>query len=165
MVHEGVALVAFGPDGRLLAPGGLGTDARVWDASTGEGVSRLPHGGAITAMVFGSDGARLMTGSIDGAARVWDPLTGREVARLQPRSAVLGVAVAPDGRHVATASEDGYVRTWFLRPDDLVAEACARVTRNLTREEWSQFLGEEPYVATCPNLPSEGNGRAAASPP
>ena len=24
--------------------------------------------------------------------------------------------------------------------------------RNLTKEEWRQYLGDEPYRATCPNL-------------
>jgi hypothetical protein len=36
---------------------------------------------------------------------------------------------------------------------DLIDEACARLTRNLTPEEWRQYLGDEPYRKTCPNLP------------
>jgi hypothetical protein len=38
------------------------------------------------------------------------------------------------------------------RPEDLITEACARLTRNLARAEWEQYLGDEPYRATCPNL-------------
>jgi WD40 repeat protein len=115
-------------------------------------------------LVFSKDGGRLMTGSTDGAARVWEPLTGREVARLQARSPVLAIAMSPDGKYLATGSDDGVVRTWFLRPGDLIGEACSRVTRNLTREEWSQFLPDEPYAATCPNLPGDGTEIPAASP-
>ncbi len=34
-----------------------------------------------------------------------------------------------------------------------MAEACRRLPRNLTREEWPLYLGNEPYRKTCPNLP------------
>jgi hypothetical protein len=40
-----------------------------------------------------------------------------------------------------------------LHPDDLIADACSRLPRNLTRLEWRQYLGDEPYRPTCPNLP------------
>jgi len=42
---------------------------------------------------------------------------------------------------------------WLWRPEDLIAEACARLTCNLTREEWRQYIGDEPYRPTCPELP------------
>jgi len=31
--------------------------------------------------------------------------------------------------------------------------ACARLTRNLTKEEWKQYLPDEPCRKTCPDLP------------
>ncbi|MBI1792682.1 MAG: hypothetical protein HYR70_00640 [Chloroflexi bacterium] len=55
-----------------------------------------------------------------------------------------------------SASEDGTVRMWIWRPDDLIAEACSRATRNLTRAEWEQYIGDAlPFQAVCPNLPIE----------
>jgi hypothetical protein len=42
---------------------------------------------------------------------------------------------------------------WLVWPEDLIAEACARLTRNLTQEEWERYLGDEPYRKTCPDLP------------
>ena len=36
---------------------------------------------------------------------------------------------------------------------DMIAEACARVSRNLSVEEWDRFLPGEPYRATCENQP------------
>ncbi len=35
-----------------------------------------------------------------------------------------------------------------IRP---AAEACSRLPRNLTQEEWRRFLGDAPYHETCPN--------------
>jgi hypothetical protein len=65
------------------------------------------------------------------------------------------MTVSRNGRLVAAALDDGVVRVSFLSPADLIAEACARLTRNLTPGEWRQYLGDEPYAATCPNLPLE----------
>jgi WD40 repeat protein len=102
--------------------------------------------------VFTPDGSRLLTASADGAVRTWKPLTGRETSRMQRDSPILSIAVSPDAKYFATGDDEGMVRTWFLRPGDLIAEACSRLTRNLTRDEWSQFIGSEPYAPTCPNL-------------
>jgi len=42
---------------------------------------------------------------------------------------------------------------WLWKTDDLQAETCKRLTRNLTEDEWRQYLGDEPYRKTCQNLP------------
>ena len=66
---------------------------------------------------------------------------------------VNAVFFSPDGRWVKSGSMDGMVRVWLWRPEDLITEACARLPRNLTLEEWQQYVGDEPYRHTCPNLP------------
>ena len=70
------------------------------------------------------------------------------------RSFVTAVAFSPDGRYVVSGSWDGTARVWWWRPEDLIAEACRRLPRNLTPEEWRQYVGPEaPYHATCPGKP------------
>jgi len=50
----------------------------------------------------------------------------------------------------------GIFRVWLWCPDDLIAKACSRVTRNLTHNEWQQYIGDVlPYQAVCENLPIE----------
>jgi hypothetical protein len=44
-------------------------------------------------------------------------------------------------------------RIWLWRYEDLIAEAQNRLTRNLTPDEWSQYIGDEPYRKTFPDLP------------
>jgi len=66
---------------------------------------------------------------------------------------VRNVAFSPDGQWVLSGSNDGTARVWWWQPEDMIHLACERLTRNLTREEWAQYLGNEPYRATCPNLP------------
>jgi WD40 repeat protein len=69
---------------------------------------------------------------------------------------VEAVVFSPDGRWVASGSGDRSTRAWLWRPEDWIAEACARLPRNLTLEEWQMYLPDEPYRPTCPNLPVPG---------
>ncbi len=62
-------------------------------------------------------------------------------------------ARAKKARRVALASKDTTARVWRWRDQDLIDLACSRLTRNLTKEEWKQYLPDEPYRKTCPNLP------------
>ena len=42
---------------------------------------------------------------------------------------------------------------WPAAPSAWMRGACRRAGRNLTQEEWKQYLGEEPYRKTCDNWP------------
>ncbi len=35
---------------------------------------------------------------------------------------------------------------------DLIADACSKLDRNLTPDEWKTYLGNLPYRKTCPQL-------------
>ena len=76
-----------------------------------------------------------------------------ETARLTHEGEVYAVAFSPNGELVATGSYRK-ARIFLVHPKDLMREACTRLTRNLTREEWRQYLRDEPYRPTCPNLPA-----------
>jgi len=128
----------------------------VWRVTTGEEMARMEHEGMVWALAFSPDGQWVVSGSWDCTVRVWEVVTGQELARMEHEDWVLSVAFSPDGKWVVSGSEDGTEQVWLWRSEDLIVEACQRLPRNLTLEEWRMYLGDEPYRPTCPNLPVPG---------
>ena len=160
VTHDGrIDAAVLTADGKWLITAGQDRTARISDARTGKEKVRLGHELPIGALALSADGRWLATGSGHpitgrGEARVWELATGLEVARIPHERGVSVVAFSPDGHWVATRSREWPTRLWLWRPPDMMAEACVRLTRNLTRDEWRELVGEASYQPTCPNLPA-----------
>ena len=161
--HEGrVEAVQFSDDGRWLATGGSDNVARVFETGTWNRIAQLPHQASVTVLTFNDDGRYVATGSLDKTARVFETATGKEVVRVSLDSRVLDVRFIEHGRYLMVASvtpslersQEIILTRYMLRPQDLVEDACSRVTRNLTPAEWERYVGTEvPYHKTCARLP------------
>lgn len=109
-----IAVVAFSPDGKLLATASNDSTAQIWDvASKSATGAALKHPSGVTAVRFSHDGKRLYTGCRDGRVRVWDVGTrtalGREFVHPQ---AVTSLALSPDSTALATGCGDMRMRFW-----------------------------------------------------
>ncbi len=64
-------------------------------------------------------------------------------------------AVTRDGTTLLTGNADnGTVQLLDLNLPTWPQRACRIANRNLTRQEWRQYLGDLPYQLTCPGLPA-----------
>jgi hypothetical protein len=80
-LEEAAALcVTLGPDGDLLATGGIAGDGtvRLWDRLTGEMVKEVGrHDSYVISVAFDPTGSRLASGDTVNHVRVWDLTTGQ----------------------------------------------------------------------------------------
>ncbi len=151
-----VSSVAFSSDGKYVLSGSYDATARVWEASTGNEIARMTHDGEVYTVAFSPDGKYVISGSYDSTARVWEASTGKEIARMTHNSLVNSVAFSPDGKYVLSGSYDAIARMWEWQTQDLIANACTSMPRNLIRAEWQKYIGDAlPYQAVCPNLSIE----------
>jgi WD40 repeat protein len=86
--------------------------ASVWDAATGNEISRLVHAGPVTSVSFSRDGKRVVTTSEDSTAQVRNGVSGNAVVLRGHTKEVVAATFSPDGLSVATASNDNTARTW-----------------------------------------------------
>jgi WD40 repeat protein len=155
----GAEQLVFSPDGEFVAGACNDYTARVFDAKSGTEVLHLSHQSRVEAVAFSPDGHYLVSGSNDHTARIFDAGNGSEKIHLTNVGNVQAVHYSLDGSSLMTASlsregEKLIVGHYMLKPETLIAEACSHLTRNLTIEEWKQYVGIEiPYHKTCSNLP------------
>jgi len=159
--------LAFSPDGRTLAAGtdNAGT-AVLWDVADPAQPSRIAtltgHTNQVLWVAFTPDGHTLATASLDNAMMLWDiiePATPVRFATIKsPELQSFNAALSPDGRTLAAGGTYGApsktVTLWDTTvPKDLAADparhACAVSGRGLNEDEWSRYIPELPYRATC----------------
>jgi WD40 repeat protein len=76
-------LVAFSPNGKLLATTGIEDDIKLWDLVSGKELKTLSgHTARIESMAFAPNNDLLATASGDGTTRIWEVSTGEPAASL-----------------------------------------------------------------------------------
>ena len=138
--QDRVFAVAFSPDGKTIVTASYDKTARLWDTQNGNELATLNHQAMVKAATFSPDGKTIATASNDKTARLWDTKNGNELTTLNHQARVFAVAFSPDGKTIATASDDKTARLHWATPEGLIQEACRRLSRNLTAEEWQQYI-------------------------
>jgi WD40 repeat protein len=146
---SGLASTAISRDGLLVASTRTG-DLSFRDAVTLEprGLS-LPAGAGLSnaSVELSADGS-LLVASAPGQTQLFD------VASRTPLGGSIettgSAALDPHGKQLAVATTTG-VAVWDLDPARWVEAACQLAGRNLTRDEWTTYIGDlAPYHETCP---------------
>jgi WD40 repeat protein len=74
--------IAFSPDGKYVASGGMDNNVKIWNAETGREIRTLQgHTSYIYFVTFSPDGRFLVSTSHDATIRLWEVASGRELRR------------------------------------------------------------------------------------
>jgi len=108
-------VIAFSPDGELLAAGGEG-GITIWNVHAQRQPRDLRHrrSACINALAFGSHGSVIATGDSNGSICLWELPSGNLQGTLVGSEAgeILSVAFSPEGSVLAAGDSDGIIRLW-----------------------------------------------------
>ncbi len=103
------------------------------------------------------------TAGNDGRVRLWQIRQGEAEPRVSlnpyrtlegPKGEVLSVSFSPDGKLVAAGDTKGRVHLWRVEEESILWDACAAMHRNLSWQEWLDYVGSNvDYECTCPKIP------------
>ncbi len=147
--------LAFSPGERYLATGHLDGSVRVLSGDGRTTITRLYGPGArVTAVEFSPNGKFLVAASHDGNVYMWNVqnLSNSPLVFTENNGFVLSICFNRNSNYFYTGSV-AYPRMVGrpTEPDQMAEDFCSLIGRNLTREEWIQYFGEEiPYEETCP---------------
>jgi len=107
---QGIKSLAFSPDGKMLATGGLNNSlVRIWSVETGKEVRQVRASGTqVGALAFAANGKLLASGSDDGTVACWDPATGTKLRETKQPGEVRALALTPDFEILAVAGGPEY---------------------------------------------------------
>ncbi|MFL6332631.1 MAG: AAA-like domain-containing protein [Pyrinomonadaceae bacterium] len=158
----------FSPDGEHFAvPSRFGVS--VWKVGgAGERplaniLSDSPNVAAGSAGFFFNTTGELLSRYSSGGTTVWNALTGCEVARIE---AAGNAYVNAGGARVLTVDSERSGAVWRkFGLNDLLAEVCTHVTRNLTLSEWRNDyrLSADAPPLKCENIKQDEKEEAAVS--
>ena len=143
------------PDGSTIAVAGDAGEIVTTDVTTGDQLRRSTSlGAAVRWLYYSDDGELLVSAAEDGGVSLWDATTLNLMGTVhRPHRGVpvaVGAQFIGDTHDVAIASYDGTVYRWETDLERALDFACQMAGRDLTEEEWAQFLPAQPYQSVCP---------------
>ncbi|GEM_PF-6279844 len=142
--------VILSPNGSLVASRNGNGTIDLWDPVKGKTAAHIEKKGEVKAMSFGPDNQWLATLRDDGSTQVWDVKTGDLVARVAVTDKTI---FKPEIDMSPPLTWDNAAQAEEWNDKQLITEACARLTGNITQKDWKLYLSGTKYQATCPNLP------------
>jgi len=148
-------VLAFSPAGTTLVTAASDGSVRLWNVTTQQEIGSPMTADAqpVYAAAFNPGGSTLATAGGDGSVRLWDVATQQEIGAPMTAGiqAVYAAAFGSGGSTLDTASGDGAARIWDVAfPANLLRAACGIADVSLTRQQWADYAGTQPFQQVCP---------------
>lgn len=177
IIGEGVpqTYAAISSDGSKIAATGdlVSTAIYLWSVSP-SGVEQfgqpMQSHHIMESMMFSSDNQLLVSSDSSGNIILWDVINGSPIGapfavnqfvqafgERRFSSIARNGQLSPDGKFIISMNTDGTITIFDISVESLQAKVCTIVRRNLTLDEWHQYVGEIVYHPTCPEFPSAVN--------
>lgn len=149
---------SFTADNRYLLAAGSGQSLSVWKLDGTIPEPALRAFGNVSLLSVSRDRKYFGAVASNALAALWQYDGSFQAAGvLIPQSNLTNLEFAAQNR-VVTADVDNVIRIWQISTEigtDFSSEACSRLTRNLTAEEWATHLASYlgAYRRTCSDLP------------
>lgn len=156
MGTTGIANLAFKWDRKIVAVGGWDNLVWLWDLTSTPKRREPFHGhiGPVLRVLFSPDGRILSSAADrDHQIRLWDvDRSGIFNTVLQGNQATItSMVFSPDSKFLVSGGDDGLIVLWDLSETSWRERACRMANRNLTKEEWLEYVGDsKPFELLCP---------------
>lgn len=163
---EHLTTVTYAPEGRRVITGDNTGLVKIYDMQSNMVVRILSgHSSTIEQIKFNHAGTFMATASKDKTVRLWNMnrLKEQPIVFSDHRDWVWGVTFTPDDEqllasvHSAAETIKGIehtIRAWPTKIPIMADILCGKVTRNINKEEWEIFVGDDlTYESTCSSLP------------
>jgi WD40 repeat protein len=146
--------IQFSTDGKYLATRSRDEYRQgfieVWNTEDWHSILSIFH--SFGDFAFSPDSQVIAVADGSKVAQILDLPDGQEINRIQHEEKIEQVVFSPDGKQLAFRGWWEMAGLWYWNASDLIAEACSRLARNLSADEWQTYVGSEPYHRTCPGL-------------
>jgi WD40 repeat protein len=95
-----VSSIAFSPDSKIIALGGMSHRVVLWDLVDGKVLKKLMHKSKITSITFSRDGKTIASSAThyNISIRLWDTETKKLICMKKMKTVPLSVTFSPDGK-------------------------------------------------------------------
>ncbi len=149
-----ISRITLDDSGKSLAVGFNDGSIQLYNYQNNALIASLPgHASKVADIAFNQEGTLMASGSLDKTLKIWNlnNITKLPTVIDDFDSWVIAIIFSNDGKKIITGESNGNIRVISINPEDYYTQLCAFVDRNMTKEEWSQIVGEEfAYSETCP---------------
>ncbi|MCF0160040.1 MAG: hypothetical protein HUJ99_04565 [Bacteroidaceae bacterium] len=131
----------------FIAEGNANGELTITHRKTGETKKLLGHSSAITGLTFVRNS--LFSCSLDGTLKIWNLESAviNPVTLLNNNSWIFDMEKSADERTLWLGCGDGTLVGILINPTQLVDRLKQQMTRELTQQEWKEYVGEDvPYM-------------------